>query len=40
MSNTDQGPLSASEKDDVEERSSVRAPVVHEIVRKEGEDEL
>ncbi len=40
MSDRDQGALSASEKDDVEKRSSVRAPVVHESVRKEGEDEL
>ena len=40
MSAADQGTLSASERDEVKERSSVRAPIVHEAVRKEGEEEL
>jgi formate/nitrite transporter FocA (FNT family) len=40
MADTGQGTLTASERDEVAERSSIRAPVVHEIVRKEGEEEL
>ena len=40
MSASDQGTLTASERDEVKARSSVRAPIVHEAVRREGEEEL